>query len=170
MTKKLKELAAESTENQVLAQARDFAVKIRESANQIWLAGLGAFSKAQQEGVNMFDALVAEGEKVQERTKGAADERLTEMKEKATETWDKLEKVFEDRVGRALHALNVPTHTGHRRPIKAGPRADGDHQEAVGGGRDPRPRPGAQDESRRVSPPQSALKTRAGPKARGVIQ
>ena len=107
MTKK--ELAAEATENQVLAQARDLAVKIRESATQIWLAGLGAFSKAQQEGVGMFEALVAEGEKFQERTKGAADERLADMREKATESWNKLEKVFDDRVGRALHALNVPT-------------------------------------------------------------
>ena len=109
MPKRLKELAAEATENQVLAQARDLAVKIGESANQIWLAGLGAFSKAQEGGVNMFEALVAEGEKVQERTKGAADERLGEMREKATEAWNKLEKVFDDRVGRALHALNVPT-------------------------------------------------------------
>jgi len=109
MTKRLKELAAEATENQVLAQARDLAVKVRDSANQIWLAGLGAFSKAQQEGANMFETLVAEGEKFQERTKGAADERLAEVKEKATESWNKLEKVFDDRVGRALHALNVPT-------------------------------------------------------------
>jgi len=109
MPKRLKELAAEATENQVLAQARDLAMKTRESANQIWLAGLGAFSKAQQEGAKMFEELVAEGEKVQERTKEAADERVAEMREKATETWDKLEKVFEDRVGRALHALNVPT-------------------------------------------------------------
>jgi poly(hydroxyalkanoate) granule-associated protein len=107
MTKK--ELAAEATENQVLAQARDLAVKVRESANQIWLAGLGAFSKAQQEGVKMFETLVEEGEKVQERTKTAADERLAEVREKATQTWDKLDKVFEDRVGRALHAFNVPT-------------------------------------------------------------
>jgi len=106
MPKRLNELADEATENQLT----QLAVKIRESANQIWLAGLGAFSKAQQEGANMFDALVAEGEKVQERTKGAADERLAEMREKGTETWDKLEKVFEDRVGRALHALNVPSH------------------------------------------------------------
>ena len=103
MPKKLKELATEATENQL-------AVKIRESANQIWLAGLGAFSKAQQEGVKMFEGLVAEGEKVQERTKTAADERLAEVKEKATGAWDKFEKVFEDRVARALHALNVPTH------------------------------------------------------------
>ncbi len=107
MSKALKELAAETTESQL-------AEKIRESANQIWFAGLGAFSKAQQEGVKMFDALVAEGEKVQV----TLDERLAEMREKATGTrlsematgtWDKFEKVFEDRVGGALHALNVPT-------------------------------------------------------------
>jgi poly(hydroxyalkanoate) granule-associated protein len=102
MPKRLKELAAETTESQL-------AVKIRESANQIWLAGLGAFSKAQQEGAKMFEALVAEGEKVQERTKVAADERLAEVRERANGTWDKLEKVFEDRVARALHALNVPS-------------------------------------------------------------
>ncbi|HTP49446.1 MAG TPA: phasin family protein, partial [Anaeromyxobacteraceae bacterium] len=88
MSKKLKELAAEATENQVLAQARDLAVRVRDSANQIWLAGLGAFSKAQEEGANMFETLVAEGEKFQERTKSAADERVAEMREKATETWN----------------------------------------------------------------------------------
>jgi len=109
MPKRLKELADEAMENQVLAQARDLALKVRDSANQIWLAGLGAFSKAQKGGAEMFEALVAEGEKFQERTKGAADERVAEMREKATETWNKVEKVFDDRVGRALHALNVPT-------------------------------------------------------------
>ena len=109
MSKRLKELADEATENQVVAQAQDLAGKVRDSANQIWLAGLGAFSKAQKGGADMFEALVAEGEKVQERTKGAADERLAEMREKVTESWNKLDKVFEDRVGRALHALNVPT-------------------------------------------------------------
>ncbi len=102
MPKKLTELATEATGNQL-------AVQIRESANQIWLAGLGAFSKAQQEGVKMFEALVAEGEKFQERTKSAADERIAEVREKATGTWDKLEKVFEERVARALHTLNVPS-------------------------------------------------------------
>jgi polyhydroxyalkanoate synthesis regulator phasin len=98
MPEKLKELAAEATENQVIAQARDMAVKIRESANRIWFAGLGAFSKAQKGGADLFEELVAEGEKAQD-----------EMKEKASETWNKVEEVFDDRVGRALHAFNVPT-------------------------------------------------------------
>ena len=101
MPKKLKELATEATENQLAVQVR----QVRESATQIWLAGLGAFSKAEQEGAKMFEAFVAEGEKFQERT----DERLAEMREKATGTWNKLEKVFDDRVGRALHVFNVPT-------------------------------------------------------------
>ena len=102
MPKKLKELASEATENQL-------AVRVRESATQIWLAGLGAFSKAQQEGAKMFEALVAEGEKVQERTKTAADERIAEVRAKASGTWDKLEQVFEDRVARALNSLSVPS-------------------------------------------------------------
>jgi len=101
MPKKLKELATEATENQLAVQVR----QVRESATQIWLAGLGAFSKAEQEGAKMFEGLVAEGEKFQERT----DERLAKMKEKATGTWNKLEKAFDDRVGRALHVFNVPT-------------------------------------------------------------
>jgi poly(hydroxyalkanoate) granule-associated protein len=105
MPKKLKEVADEATENQVIAQARDMAVKVRESANQIWFAGLGAFSKAQKGGADLFEELVAEGEKFQERT----DERVAEMREKATESWNKVEEVFDDRVGRALHAFNVPT-------------------------------------------------------------
>ena len=102
MPKKLTELANEAPENQL-------AVKVRESANQIWLAELGAFAKAQQEGVKMFETLVAEGERFQERTKTAADERIADIRTKATGTWDKLEQVFEERVARALHSLSVPS-------------------------------------------------------------
>ena len=103
MAKKLKALAEEAgSENQL-------AAKIKDSANQIWLAGLGAFAKAQAEGQKVFDALVAEGQRVQEETKTAADERIAEIKSRGAGAWDKLEKVFEDRVARALHSLNVPT-------------------------------------------------------------
>lgn len=85
------------------------ATAIRDSASQIWLAGLGAFTKAQEEGSKMFDALVKEGEAVQSRIKKATNERMADARSKATGTWDKLEEVFESRVERALHSLNVPT-------------------------------------------------------------
>lgn len=103
MAKKLKALAEEAgSENQ-------FATKIKESANQIWLAGLGAFAKAQAEGGKMFDALVQEGEAMQNRARKSAEETFSEVKSKTTGAWDKLEQVFEERVARALHSLSVPT-------------------------------------------------------------
>ncbi|MFO1117982.1 MAG: phasin family protein [Beijerinckiaceae bacterium] len=101
MTKKLKALARPDTES--------LAATIRDSANQIWLAGLGAFAKAQSEGNKVFEALVAEGQRMQDETRAAADERIAEARKSAVGAWDKLEKVFEDRVAQALHSLNVPT-------------------------------------------------------------
>ena len=82
---------------------------IKDSANQIWLAGLGAFSRAQEEGGKLFDSLVKEGEKVQNRASKAAGDTIADVRAKATGSWGKLEKVFEDRVAQALHSLNVPT-------------------------------------------------------------
>jgi poly(hydroxyalkanoate) granule-associated protein len=102
MAKKLKHLAGGQIDGQ-------FVAAIRDSANQIWLAGLGAFAKAQEGGTKLFETLVEEGEKVQKRATKAAGDTLTEVKEQATGTWGKLERVFEDRVSQALHGLNVPT-------------------------------------------------------------
>lgn len=82
---------------------------IRESAQQIWLAGLGAFAKAQEEGNKVFDALVREGETIQKTTRKVAEDKVTEMASKATGTWDKLEQVFENRVARSLRSLGVPS-------------------------------------------------------------
>lgn len=102
MVKKLNKLASTADENQM-------AIAIRDSAQQIWLAGLGAFAKAQAGGSKVFEALVKEGETLQSRTKEVAAEKVTEMTNRAAGTWDRLEQVFEDRVARALHSLGVPT-------------------------------------------------------------
>lgn len=102
MGKKLKELAGGTTENQL-------ASTVKESAQQIWLAGLGAFAKAQEEGGKVFDALVKEGESIQSKTRKVTDQKLAEVAGKATGTWDRLEQVFEDRVARALGSLGVPS-------------------------------------------------------------
>lgn len=99
MVKKLKSVAGDS----------NLSATIRESAQQIWLAGLGAFAKAQEEGNKVFEALVREGEAIQSKTRKVAEEKVTEMASKATGTWDKLEQVFENRVAKALNSLGVPT-------------------------------------------------------------
>ncbi len=85
------------------------ATTLRDSTQQIWLAGLGAFAKAQQEGGKVFDALVKEGESLQKKTKQLADERVAAVAGRAADTWDRLEQVFEDRVARALGSLGVPS-------------------------------------------------------------
>lgn len=82
---------------------------IRDSAEQIWLAGLGAFAKAQEEGTRVYDALIREGEAIQKKTRKVTEDKVTEMAAKATGTWDKLEQVFENRVARSLNSLGVPT-------------------------------------------------------------
>ena len=102
MGKKLKALAGGLTESQL-------AATVKESAHQIWLAGLGAFAKAQEEGNKVFDALVKEGEVIQSRTRKITDDKIAEVAGKAAGTWDRLEHVFEDRVARALGSLGVPT-------------------------------------------------------------
>ena len=97
-----------------------FPDNIKDSAQQIWLAGLGAFTKAQEEGSKVFDALVQEGQALQRKTQAAAEAKLAEATHKisamasdleatATGQWDKLETIFEDRVAKALHQLGVPT-------------------------------------------------------------
>ena len=99
---------------------KDFAQGIRDSSRQIWLAGLGAFSRAQAEGAKLFETLVEQGQNLESRTKRAASETATaaagmasqkakEMQAMAGGTWDKLEQVFEDRVARALSKLGVHT-------------------------------------------------------------
>lgn len=93
---------------------------IMESAQQIWLAGLGAFSKAQEEGNKLFENLVKEGTALEQKTRhftsgkveemrGVVETGVSQVKERTQETWDKLEKVFEDRVSRSLGSLGVPS-------------------------------------------------------------
>lgn len=102
------------------ADDSDAGKKIRDSAQQIWLAGLGAFAKAQQEGAKAFESLVKEGLSAQKKTQAAAEDGFTqarskvsgfaeEFSERATGQWGKLENIFEERVARALTKLGMPS-------------------------------------------------------------
>ena len=89
---------------------------IRESANHIWLAGLGAYAKTQEEGEKMFQSLVKEGEKVEKQAKKIAEARFEEAKGKvvefrgkASQQFDRLEELFQERVAQVLNRLGVPT-------------------------------------------------------------
>jgi poly(hydroxyalkanoate) granule-associated protein len=116
------------------ASDNQLAATVRDSAQQIWLAGLGAFGKAQAEGAKVFEALVKEGRNLEGRTRkfaqmrmgsvtGTVEKAATKATARATATWDKLEQVFEDRVARALNKLGVPTNRDIQNLAKAAKRA-----------------------------------------------
>jgi poly(hydroxyalkanoate) granule-associated protein len=96
------------------------AQSVKESAQQIWLAGMGAFSKAQEGRAKVFEALIKEGTSLQRKTQSAAEEKIGEVTDrmsamagdvtaKAGQHWDKLESIFEQRTAKAMNKLGVPT-------------------------------------------------------------
>ncbi len=119
MLKKAKAAASERPAAKA-ADVKDLSKAVLDSSRQIWLAGLGAFSRAQAEGSKLFETLVKQGESIEARTRRAAADgavaardaaqaKAKEVQKMAGGTWDKLEKVFEDRVARALSRLGVHT-------------------------------------------------------------
>lgn len=114
MVKKLQKIKAPKKTIPPLAES------VKDSAQQIWQAGLGAFNRAQAEGSKAFESLVKEGVTLQRKTQSAAEEKVSEashkmsaiasdISAKATGQWDKLEGIFEDRVAKALNKLGVPS-------------------------------------------------------------
>jgi len=107
--------------------ANKMAGPVVDSAREIWLAGLGAFNFAQAEsgkvieqGNKLFEKLVAEGRKLDKKTRGIAgskvdglrddvESKVGKVRRQAVDNWDKLEGIFEDRVARVMGQLGVPT-------------------------------------------------------------
>lgn len=97
--------------------AHPLSDKIKESARQIWLAGLGAYNKAEEDAGKFFDKLVKDGEEIENLTRGAVEKQFKavedtvgEVREKASDTFSKLESVFDKRVSAALVRLGFPAH------------------------------------------------------------
>ena len=82
---------------------------VKEQSQQIWLAGLGAFAKAQENGAKAFEKLVSDGLTMQQKVHATAEEKLAEATQKVSGQWGKLENIFEDRVAKALHSLGIPS-------------------------------------------------------------
>ncbi len=119
MVKKLKSLSEKKAASGGLLDSQ-VASAVKDSAQQIWLAGMGAFAKAQEEGGKVFEALVKEGMSLQKKTQGLAEDKISEVTgrmsamaetvtSRAGQNWDKLESLFEQRTEKALSKLGMPT-------------------------------------------------------------
>lgn len=129
MTKKTLKKKVMKKKAQAKPSITKLAAPVFDSARDIWLAGLGAFSVAQNEsgkmieqGNKLFEKLVSEGSKLEKKTrnvaetavgdiKGEVETRVGAVRQQATDNWDKLEGIFEERVARVLAQLGVPTAT-----------------------------------------------------------
>jgi poly(hydroxyalkanoate) granule-associated protein len=120
MVKKLQKMAQKKASNPAGLLDNPLAAAVKEQAEHIWLAGMGAFSKAQAEGGKAFEQLMKQGTKLQKKTQGLAEERIGSVTskmtavaggvgEKAGASWDKLESIFEARVEKALNKMGVPS-------------------------------------------------------------
>ena len=120
MVKKLQKSSTENKSAMPGIPGIQLPGSVKDSAAQIWQAGLGAFAKAQAEGTKAFESLVKEGNSIQRKTQAAAEEKISEaasrmsamagdISSRASGQWDKLENIFEDRVAKALNKLGVPS-------------------------------------------------------------
>ena len=106
------------------ARAGRAQARLLEAVHQVWLAGLGAASRAQTEGPKLFRDLVAEGARVHttarratvKAVRGAFSDvqegitsRVEQAREQAGDAFENLEKIFQTRVHRALSQLGVPS-------------------------------------------------------------
>lgn len=116
-SKQTTDKGAKSKAALVTEQSSQLSEKIKESARQIWLAGLGAYTKAEEDTGKIFEKLVKEGEEIESLTRGvvekqfkAVEDKVEGVREKATGTIGKLESVFDQRVSSALERLGIPSN------------------------------------------------------------
>lgn len=95
------------------ASERKSVLDFRKYTKQIWLAGLGAFSRAEEEGNKLFDSLVKVGEELESTTTDIADQTVEKVSEKAKEsvvdTKDKVEKMLDHGVNHSLNRIGLVT-------------------------------------------------------------
>ena len=100
-------------------QAARLSQSLADTAQQIWLAGLGAFARAQAESTKLFEGLVKEGLNLEksalqfadtqaEVVRGAVEAGVDTAAARATGTLEQLEAAVEGGVRRALTRLGVP--------------------------------------------------------------
>ena len=96
---------------------------IEKYSRQIWLAGLGAYSKVSKDGEKLFDALVADGQKAEKMVKTGVDKqvdavksttksarsKVDEVRGLALGKWNELEEAFDKRLNHAISRLGVPS-------------------------------------------------------------
>lgn len=99
-----------------MSDKKDVQNELKDSANKIWLAGLGALAAAEEEGSKLFKNLVAKGEEWENKGRQAfssvredVKDAVGDAKDRASSTWGNLEGRLDEAVSNALQRFGVPS-------------------------------------------------------------
>jgi len=84
---------------------KEIVKDVKDSAQKIWLAGLGAFALAEEEGGKLFDKLVKRGEGLESKGREEMDKvikNLAAMRGRAEGTFGKVERKLDEQVAVVL--------------------------------------------------------------------
>jgi len=82
---------------------------MRESVEQVWLAGLGALALTEEEGSKFFRALVKKGEGIEKRSRARLADTMEAARNAPSTTLSKLERQVDTTLENVMHRLGVPT-------------------------------------------------------------
>lgn len=82
---------------------------VTEAGRSIWLAGLGAFARAEREGREVFDQLVERGRSVETRQFKAIDRTVARTSDHLKEWSDKVQNTVQDGFQGMLHRVGLPS-------------------------------------------------------------
>jgi len=82
---------------------------LKESAQKIWLAGLGALAAAGEEGGKLFDRLVDRGREYDSRGRDEARKQYEGARSTANDLWDNWSGKLDEAVTKALQRVGVPS-------------------------------------------------------------
>jgi poly(hydroxyalkanoate) granule-associated protein len=82
---------------------------LRESAERIWLAGLGALALTEEQGTKLFKSLVKKGEAFDKATRSRLDKQIATVKDAPSSAMRRIEGSVEHTMTGMLHRFGIPT-------------------------------------------------------------
>lgn len=90
----------------------DIQNEVAQSAQKIWLAGIGAMATAEEEGSKLFNSLVKKGEGYEAQGKrrvGDVRARVEQIVGQAEGSIEKMGDAFDEKVAETINRLGVPS-------------------------------------------------------------
>jgi poly(hydroxyalkanoate) granule-associated protein len=114
---------AANAKRKIEDEANGTLSEVKQYARKIWLAGLGAYSKVNQEGSEYVRELIKTGEQVEKEAKKAVNEKLEAANSeidsvrgevsgvvgRVEHRIDRIETAFDRRVAKALNRVGIPS-------------------------------------------------------------